>query len=245
MKTLVTQGFVRPGQEDWRATCTQITVLTSGLLQGGLRLQADRLTEEERTSLMKLTRKASEGDDDAGFSLDRLKKRDQAVWERLCEVGSGREPGSVFAAARKAQETAKGFAALARLASRPKRRVDLHEEGSVTLPRRVVWDMLDRPNPALTIATLGLLVFVVAQFENGAALGRYARLEGSGDDAVLTVNSNYGFGNEFDYRDDVTVGVWRSLQHLDRLGLLRVERSGPQVRIQQGPKLLRANRRAA
>jgi hypothetical protein len=245
MKTLVTQGFVRPGEEEWRATCTQITVLTSGFLPGGLRLQADRLTDQEKATVIKLTRKASGDDDDAAFDLDRLSKRERLRWERLCEVGGGREPGSVFEAARKAQETATGFAALARLAARPKRRIDLHEKGSVTLPKQIVFDFLDRPNPALTIATLGLLVFVCSQFENGAALGRYARLEGSGDDAVLTVDANYGFGAQFDYRDDVTVGVWRSLRHLDRLGLLRVERSGPQVRIRQGPKLLQANRRAA
>ncbi len=94
LKTLVMQGFTRPGGDAWRATADQIIVVTSGFAPGGLRLQADFLTEEEQADLIKLTRRASEGDDDAGFDLSRLGKREQKRWERLCEVSSGREPGS-------------------------------------------------------------------------------------------------------------------------------------------------------
>jgi hypothetical protein len=198
----------------------------------------------KQADVVRLTRKANEGDDDAGFDLTRLGKREQRRWERLCEVGGGKSPGSVFAAARAASETAKGFAEIARMVARPKPRIDRHEQGSVTLPRRVCFDFFDRPDPAITISTLGLLAFVCSQFENGQALG-YAKLEGSGDDAVLVVDLNLGFGSRFDFRQDVSVGLSRALTHLASVDLLRVERHGPELRIRQGPKLLKANRRAA
>jgi hypothetical protein len=244
LRQLVEPGYVRPGDEEWKLACTVITVRTVSLVEGGLRLSPDRLTAEEKADIVRLTRKANEGDDDAGFDLTRLGKREQRRWERLCEVGGGKEPGSVFGAARAASETAAGFRAIARMVAKPKPRIDLHEQGSVTLPKRVVFDWFDRPDPAITISTLGLLAFVCSQFENGQAPG-YAKLEGSGDDVALVVDLNLGFGSRFDFRQDVSVGLWRALTHLARQGLLRVERNGPEVTIRQGPKLLKAARRAA
>ena len=244
LKQLARAGYTR-GDEDWK-WCVDLVAVQTALLADegqGLRLRRERLTDEEATSLVLLTKKAV-GEED-GFSLRRLKKSELVSWESLAEKAGGKESGSVFEAARSAAKVRKGFREIARELAKPKARIDTHELGSVTLARRVCFDFFDRPDPAITISTLGWLTFISAQFENGAALGRHARLEGSGDDAVLSVDLTYGFGSHFDRRQDVSVGMERSLMHLATLDLLRVERHGPELRIRQGPKLLRANRRVA
>ena len=229
--------------EGWEFTQDTIANNTTGVDEGlGLRLRAERLSDDERGELVRLTREAGVG---GGLNLTRLSKRDRARWETLAEKGAGKEKGSIFARARKAAETAAEFAELAAEIRKPPRRIDLHEAGSVTLPREWVHEPFDRPDPALFIFDLGLLAFLAGQFENGRALTRNGRIEGTGDDMVLVIDARVGLGAHLD--EDDTLFAWeRSLDHLVSAEFfVIVEKTNLEIRLRRGRMLLEQPRRAA
>ena len=241
LKALVTSGYERPGGEDWRSACDQLIVLTSGVVPGGLRLQTDPLSEEDQADVVRLLRKATGGDDGA-FKLG---KRDLASLERLAEKGAGRESGSVFEAAREAQELSSKFAELHRDLVKPKRRVRLEEPGSVTLPALWVHGWFTRPRPVLYVRQLGLLTLLMGCFEAGSAEPfRNGRLEGVGADCEIVIDRRTGPGLHLDQEDRIS--SWLSdLDHLEKNGFVNLNKSASEVRVRRGKRLLKSEKRAA
>jgi hypothetical protein len=225
--------------EHWIATQDIIRTSTCGLVEGGLRIDRGKLSDQERTEIISLTLGGAEG---GGFNTGRLGARDADRWQQLVEKGAGKEPGSVFDAARDWSKLVSGLAKIEQDLRRPPRRVDLHEQGSVTLSREIAFDWFDRPDPVLYIRQLGLLCWFCGQFENGKCIARNGGTEGEGDDLVLVLDLSVGLGGQLD--DEDTLIRWqRDLEHLAANNFFAVERSGQTLRVSRGSRL-RATKRA-
>ncbi len=228
----------------WLDAAGVISTACAATVEGGLRPDRKRLSDAELTELTQLTGEGAEG---GGFTLSRLDRKDAGRWEQLVEKAAGREPGSVFQHARDMAELHVEMRKLAREARKPARRVELHEEGSVTLQKQWCFDFLDRPDgtdPVFWISHLGLLVFLMSQFENGQALVKGGAMEGLGDDAVLLIDTRIGLGGHLD-GDEAFMRWPEVLDHLVANSFFEVERKGPMVRVKLGSRLRKTARKAA
>jgi hypothetical protein len=215
-----------------------IARLTVGLVPGGLRLNPERLGPGEQLELYELSREACE---DGVLSLGRLGKKVRR-WERLVERGADR-PG-IFEKARADETLRAEIAKVVAEATRPPRRIRYEEPGAVVLPRQWIFEWLARPAPVLWLQHIAVLVFVLAQLENGESLAPGSRIEGSGDDATLVLDPSYGLGATLDPQDRFS--RWgKDLDHLARNRLLEVERQGREVRIRRGRRVLETAKRRA
>jgi hypothetical protein len=241
MKTLTKRQRTRPKPDDLRSVSDHIVRLTAAApVEGGLRIDWDRLDDNEAGELVELTRKAD--DRVEGFRLNRLSAKELRRWESLVEVGAD-APG-VFASAREEAELRAATAELAAQARRPSPRPRYEEAGAIVLPRGLTFDLLTQKGETLWIEHLGLLVWTLAALENGVALNPRGRIEGGGDDAVLVIDMSMGIGVKF--HDDETMGRWLEyFAHLGTLELLRVERRGRELLVGRGRLVLEAASRRA
>lgn len=221
----------RPPEEQCAPVADLVYTMTAGYPDGGLRVAFQTLSPVQATELVTLTRKA---DSREGFALSRLDDDERARWEDLVEKGSGKI--GHFSEYRKAARMRAAFADLAARARRPSRRPRFEEEGSVRLPAAVFSQLEQHPRPALTIPTIGLLVFVLSMLENGQSLTPHGTIEGTGDAAKLVIDASYGLGARFG-----EVPRWQKrLAHLDSIGWLKVEEDRRIIRVARGPRALRA-----
>jgi len=181
---------------------------------------------DEQHDLLGLVRKASVTEErgvdvfDAGKWTDRERRR----VERLIERGAGVEPGH-FAKARENAALSAEIAKISREALALPPRVRLEERGSVTLPRWLCWDWMNRPDPAVFAEHLGLTVLVLSQLENGQGLTRACNVERDSDgEPVLLIDSKYGPVGRL---SDERFGNWRDLlNHLAVNGIFEVDGDG-------------------
>lgn len=220
---LATRGRGRdrgaPSSDTLAAVKNQITVVTSGYGDGygGLRVDWDELSADERRELVALTQEA---DDEDGFSLTRLGRKLRR-WEALVEKATGAD--GLFSESREWAEIKRQVAELHRETARlPISRKE--EKGLLAeLGEQVRGGYLHGDHVAL-------LALLLVAFESGLPLGR-GRFEGSGANAVLAIDANMGLISEA--MDDNGVFVrWRQiLEHLERNAWVAVERNGPAWRI--------------
>jgi len=193
-----------------------------------IRLDPDRLDDDERERFAELARKATT--DERGVNLSPLGKRDRAALERLLGKAAGEE-GLIERRREEAAATAK-IRELAERAVRPPARPRFEERGAVILPRAVFEQLR---GGYLWIEHVGLLAFIVAQLENGVCLAPQGRYE---DDA-LVIDHGWGLAGSAD--GDGSFGRWKQIiEHLERNAWLDVERSGRQWRIRRGRRLREA-----
>jgi hypothetical protein len=227
--------------ELWTSTARMVAASTTAIANAGLQIKRSRLNEEEQVELLQLAVNARTR---RGIEVERLNERDRSRYEQIVEKAA-RRPG-VFQALRQERELVqlrRALEPIAREARKPPRRIDVHEPGSITLPKDVCFDAFDTDEPYLWISTLGMLAFVVSQLENGACLAPNGRVEGAGDDAALVIDKRKGFGIRFD--GDEQRLTWRDdLDHLAANDMLDLEEIRGSLYIRRGARL-RGMERAA
>jgi hypothetical protein len=224
---------------DFAAVKSIVARGTAGMPDGALRLDAARLSDDDRDELIGLAR---QGWVDGTFQIGRLGAK-AARFEHLVENAAGK-PG-LFIADRKADNDRAEFARIGREARRPRPRVRYEEEGSICIPQNV-WRDLSRVGPAYTISTLGVLCLVLFALENGEPPETMPRaaMDGVGDAAALVLDVRYGFGGTLD--DGLEVGEWKyAVEHLADVGWFALDKQGQTWRISRGPRALQAAKRAA
>jgi hypothetical protein len=193
----------------------------------------------ERHELVSLTSKIGrdESGQPAGTNLNRLSPKERRRWEALIE-GATLNPGH-FQHQREQADTNATLEALARKSRTPHRESWQPPVGAVVLLSEDLLSHLDRPDPALWLSDLGVLVFLLVQLENGIALSPGARFEGAGDELALVLDRRLGLGVRFDPEGEL--GGWeKRLKHLARNSWLLIEDRGPEVRVRRGKRTLRA-----
>jgi hypothetical protein len=202
------------------------------------RAEFSNLTPAQQEQFLALAEKvdAVDGLNQGGFALDRLTKAEKKKFIFLLERLGGLEPGT-FEKQEEEQRTLAQFAELARLATMPARRVRYEEPGSVRLPAAIYRAFINQGGRSqFRIATLGLLSYILLVLENGASAEAHTRVEGTGDDAAFVIDPQWGcqhFGED--------VADWKKrLEHLDKIGWLRVEKRGREWRAYRGRKALAA-----
>lgn len=229
----------RKGSPSWEKLTwakDAVATATAGYSPGGLRLDFARLDEDEQTDLLSLVEATAAG---GGFNLARLGKKDRQRFEGLAEEAAGRKPGSVFQAARDLAEFRALGEEFARQGRAPARRLELAEEGSVTLSRQVAFDFVR--DGVLFPSHVAMLVYLVACFENGAVPKPSAAVEFDGD--AIRVDLRRGGGLLPD-ADGAFIDQGRLLDHLAANHFIDVEKAGKIVTIRRGSRL-RSARRAA
>lgn len=214
-------------RENWTNAKAAIAVATVGLTPGGVRVDAAKLADDETAQLIQLTLGGRNDD------------RDQKRYEALIEKAAGKQPGSIFRAAREQAQLQREMAELRRETQKPSRRVALAEAGSVTLPRQWIFDFVR--DGVLWPAHVGVLAYLLATFENG---GLPVESPGTSfDHGVITVSGQRGGlmpdpGGSFLREKDL-------LDHLEIIGFIQIERHGRTLRISPGSRIENATRRAA
>lgn len=205
------------------AVANQIVRITGA---NPLRIRWDKLDDAEQRELVELTVKTDiriDGRATGGFNLDQLSKGERSRWERLVEKGSIH--GGYFSETRNRVALGTALADAEHEARKPKRRIRLEQEGSITLPREWCFDWFTEPNPALSISDLGLLMFVWSQLENAANLMPGGAVEGAGDDLVLVINTGLGLGEKF-MDDEFGMPRWKTdLDHLATNEFFEIEKA--------------------
>lgn len=202
----------------------------------GVHIDVSRLSRDEAHELAdlqkKLTRREGyEASPSPWFSFSRLTGQERDRWRLLV----GRAAGDETLLDRRDEDTSfrKRCIELARR-TRPIERSLFVEPGSVTLPKEVVFDWLERPDPVLELSHLGLLVAVLAMLENGQSVVRPGRVEGEGPDRMLLLRS--GSLAKLDPEGHVTTYASKIFTHLARNGLVTFSEQAGERRIGYGPK---------
>ena len=116
--------------------------------------------------------------------------------------------------------------------------------GSVVLLSDDLMAFLDRPDPALEVVDLGVLLLIASQIANAKALSPGARIEGHGDSAALVLDHTFGLGVKYD--PDGRVGNFQQIiGHLCGNGWLATERVGHETHLRLGSRLLKAAKKGA
>jgi hypothetical protein len=198
----------------------------------GIRLDPDRLDDDERERFADLARRATT--DERGVNLAPLGKRDRAALERLLGKAAGEE--SLIERRREEAKLIAETRELARRAMQPAQRLRLEEAGSVTFPAELFRHLREG---VVWAEDIGALFAVVAMLENATTLAPRSRIE----TGTLVLDRTYGL---FGPADPEQRGRWRdSLVNLDRVGWLAVEDKGTTIRVRPGPQLASALRRAS
>jgi hypothetical protein len=212
--------------EQLAAMKNQIARATSTLRDGGVRVDPDLLSEDEQRELRDLVREASEG----GWTLDKLDKKQQRRFEQLVERGAGDD--GIFERARQDSE----IRALARSALREavRRPITRREERGLLaeLGRQIRGGYLNVDHAAAVV------VLLIA-FESGETFGPKQRFEGTGADAVLVIDANWGFASERHDPGGVFAGWKKLVDHAAKNAWFVVGKAGPEWRISLGARALR------
>ena len=184
-----------------------------------------------------------------GFRIGELDADERVRFEALIEKACGQEPGAIFEKERERRRFGAKLAELAdRVAPGPRKRSRPTKEpaGTAFLPRALLDDLLatrinEQGDTQIMVTAAGVAVFaVIAMYiENRtlpAACTRLgARFEDDGN--VIVVHKDlplFGVANV----EDRVQGWRQSLDDLSRAGWLTVARSGNEVRIGYGPKMV-------
>ncbi len=240
MKTLRRDRYV--ARDELLNVRDRIRIATLSVAEGGLRVQTREvspgkylfleLDEDETYELAELVRKAH--DSAGGLAWSRLSRRELSKLERLIEKSCGSR--DVFAQVREQFELRTRAAELRKRAARPPRRPRWEEDGAVVLPREL-FDWLNRPDPILELTDIALYVLMLFQLENATPLTPGGRLEGMGDDCAVVVDTRLGIGMKFD--PDARFAHWqKDLEHLERNGLLALERRGHELLVRRGRRAI-------
>jgi len=223
--------LLRRDPEHWKFARDQIKLATTEYADGGLRVDAGRLEENELTDLVILTGKASEG---GGFSMSKLAAKEVAIWEGLVEKAAGRRPGAVFEERRKFDRSNAELRAIARDALRERRPL-YEQEGAVVLPRGI-WQLLE--SQVLWIDDVAVLALLLAVEARGGPIGHRSGISIE-PDGTLVVEGKRGFAGDVD-PDGILIGWKRCLDNMSRpdVGLLDVTWTGWTARIRRGPALI-------
>lgn len=202
----------------------------SGLLrEGGLRVDADRLSEDEQREFVDLVREAS--GEYGAWSFDHLDGRKRKRLEKLIEQGS--DSRGLFERKRQEAEVRALATSAFRAAAKPKPPSVPEEERLLALLHRLV------AQRSLHIDRLGIFVYLLGQILAADPISPGARIEGSGDGLTLVLSSRLGLGMNHDPYEQMT--RWRdALSQLDRVGLLEVSGQGNELRVRLGSLALRA-----
>jgi hypothetical protein len=205
---------------------------TSGYRPGGLRVNTDRLSEDEQERLVALVNEAGSG---RAWWWDKLKKKDRTALEGLIEKGA--DAPRIFEETRALEEiralAAEAHVAAVRRPFRPREESGiLHELGRQFADGFLTADML------------GPLLVVFLSLERGEAFAPQARVERDPDgEQVLVVSRAYGLVSERrDWRG--SLAAWpQALTHAERNAWLIVDRSaGNSWEIRLGARAKRAMR---
>ncbi|MFL5943685.1 MAG: hypothetical protein ACJ75L_10525 [Gaiellaceae bacterium] len=203
----------------------KIARATSGYRDGGLRVNANRLTEPEQWELIELTREASTG----GWSWERLGKGRRRLEALIEKAADARD---VFADARAAAEI-QALAAQAHVEA-VRRPLSRKEEHGVfaELARQV-------EGGALGVADVGMIAALVTSFVGGRPLAPRSRIERVDGEAVLVIDAGFGpFSADLDPEGQLA-GRWQETLHhvADNNGWFEVTKRGSEWSIAPGPRL--------
>jgi hypothetical protein len=228
MSNLLNRKPRRVQPEVFAGTKAAIARATGGLREGGLRLSADRVDDEEQRELVGLVERACEG---GGFNANRLDEKQRRRFEALCEKGCGATPGSIFERAREMGKLKRDLDHVVREARTPPRRLKLEEPGSITLRRQWVFDFVR--DGILFPAHIACLVYVQTIFEGGAIPKPAPGLSYDGE--TITIDT----GKTAIPPDPTGAFMdWKKLvEHLAKNGFINLEITGRQWHVQRGVRL--------
>ena len=206
-----------------------VAVRTSGLRQGGLRCNFDRLSEDDQRRAVELVKEA----DYQTWSWQRLGDRKRKELEKLIEKASG-TPG-IFKDTRAVEEI-RAMTESARVAEVRKPLTRQEERGVFS---EIAAGIEGR---SLEAADVALIAVVVTAFVSGKATAPRTRVERVGEMSVLVVeDANMGlFGGEFDAEQQLAPRWKQNLQWLEQIDWFTVDRRGKEWHISAGPRLRNA-----
>lgn len=211
----------RPGPrpEDRRAVGDQLVRTL------GLRVDWDRLADDEASQLVETVQRADTQD---GFNLASLGRRDTSRLEKLLEKGANLQPGHLD----RQRKDAASFAEIQQLAAKARAKpVTRAQEGALLaeIHKQLTTDR------ALWVEHLAVLVAVLAQFAAGQTVAPGARFEG---DALVFLESNGLLGGAIDPNGRVG-NLRRVLAQLAANQWIEVERNGAETAIRVGRRARR------
>src|SRR5579862_1465522 len=158
-------------EQGWAEVRATLRRCTAARPDGPIRVKADRLTSEQRATLIGLVR---EGWADGSFDVTRL-GGDRGEFEQLVEQAAGLEAGT-FRRERQQDRAHGELVRLGREMNKPGRRQRFEQPGAVVLPRGVIelWQGEDDDRPVLWADDIAVLCYLLACWENGGALGNRA-----------------------------------------------------------------------
>jgi hypothetical protein len=198
-------------------------------------LRWERLDPGEQDELVALARKAGRGDEGPRIDLGQLSAKEAGRWEGLVEQATDQR--GAFENLRLDHELRATAARARQEASKAPARPRFEERGAVVLPREVVFEWADRPQPILWVIHYGILVFLLGQLESGKALVPHGRVEGEGDESVLVIRRDLGLGAKYD-PDSMLRGWEAAVRHLAQAELLTLDQQGTELRVGRGPRIL-------
>lgn len=206
---------------------------TSGYRPGGLRVNWDRLSEDEQRKVVELVRAAGR---DGGWSFSNLSKRDRAVLEGLIEKAA--DANGIFENARSMEEI-RALAAEAHQAS-VRRPFSRREQATLF---EALGDALVAGSMSAT--TLGTFVIIVLALERGEGFAPHSWVERDPVDgeSVLVVSKSFGLLRERqDWR--ASLAAWqKGCEQLARNSWLELDGSaGNEIRLRLGSRAKRALR---
>ena len=209
---------------NWQAAAGVIATACAAV-EGGLRPDRKRLADDERPELIRLTLTGTEG---GGFSLARLDKKEVGRWETLVEKATGKQPGSVFERARDLAHLEREMRKLAVAARKPPRKPKFEEEGAVVLPRGIFEWLRDG---VIWLDDVAVLCFLLSIWESGETTSTITF-----DGQTLVVDTRKGLG-VLDPAEQFL--SWKkTLESLDRVALVSLEKRGALWRVERGTALL-------
>jgi hypothetical protein len=225
---------IQPELLHWAAA--EIATATGRYRPGGLRVDWRKLEYDDQAQLVKYVEAAAAG---GGWNLDRLDAKGREHFEQLAEKACNAERGAVFERTRETMKLKRDLGEVVREAKKPRRRVTLEEAGSITLRKQWVYDFVR--DGVLWPSHIGLLVYLLATFENGGT-----PVEAPGitfDGGTLTIDTGRAaippdLGDSYaDWKD--------LLRHLAQNRFVELSEEGRAWKISPGSRLRKATIRAA
>jgi hypothetical protein len=202
----------------------------------GIKIDPERLDHDEQVALLELAHGCRAGAEPGvhRFNPQQLGRKERSRLEALVEKGAAK-PG-LFKRHREEATLKQRTAELATRARRPSARPRWEERGAVVLPRETAFEFLR--DGIFFLEHFGLLVYLLAQFENGEALAPRSYFDGD----TLVIDRNVGIGARFDPEGRMTPRWRETFDHLVANGWFTADTSGSGVRVTRGPRAIAATK---
>jgi hypothetical protein len=217
------RGWMPVTREALAACRDQVARRTVGLVEGGVRIDAALLDDDEVRKLVELTQ-----------SEDALTNGDRRKWETLVEKSAGTP--DLFEKRRKQAAMAVKLKELGRRALRPKAPTAEGEKSLILALHGQI------KRHTLHLDRVGILVTILGQLYAAEPLGPHSRIEREGDQVVLVASHLFGvLSMDHDPRGEATVRWQEAVRQLAKNNWLDVV-EGAEWRISLGSRALRALR---